>query len=154
MLLSYDPPHTPTLLAIFQVLSESDAVDYPGSPYAATKKSCEVLSYTFHHLYGLNCTGLRFFTVYGPRGRPDMAPFKFIDRVFRGEPIQQYGDGGTSRDYTFIDDIVDGVVRAIDRPLGYQVINLGNGRPYLLSDFIALVERCGAVWCGVVLFDL
>jgi UDP-glucuronate 4-epimerase len=102
----------------------------------------ELLAYTFHHLYALNCTGLRFFTVYGPRGRPDMAPFKFIDRVFNGEKIQQYGDGSTSRDYTYIDDIVDGVVAAIDTPLGYEVINLGNGRPYLLKDFITLVETC------------
>lgn len=102
----------------------------------------ELLAYTFHHLYGLNCMGLRFFTVYGPRGRPDMAPFKFIDRVFNGQPIQQYGDGTTSRDYTYIDDIVSGVVAAVDRPLGYEVVNLGNGRPFLLRDFIALVEKC------------
>lgn len=102
----------------------------------------ELLAYTFHHLYGLNCTGLRFFTVYGPRGRPDMAPFKFIDRVFNGEAIQQYGDGSTSRDYTYIDDIVAGVVAAIDTPLGCEVVNLGNGKPYLLKDFIALVETC------------
>eukprot|EP01039_Chlorochromonas_danica_P002893 gene2893-3158_t len=124
------------------VLSESDVVEKPVSPYAATKKACELFAYTYHHLYGLNCTGLRFFTVYGPRGRPDMAPFKFIDRVFRGETIQQYGDGSTSRDYTYIDDIAEGVVSAIDKPLGCQVINLGNGRPYLLRDFINLVERC------------
>ena len=124
-----------------ELLSEEDVVERPVSPYAATKKACELLAYTFHHLYGLNCTGLRFFTVYGPRGRPDMAPFKFIDRVFNGLAIQQYGDGSTSRDYTYIDDIVDGVVRSIDRPLGYEVINLGNGRPFLLRDFIGLVER-------------
>lgn len=124
------------------ILGEDDAVEKPVSPYAATKKACELLAYTYHHLYGLNTTGLRFFTVYGPRGRPDMAPFKFIDRVFNGIPIQQYGDGSTSRDYTFIDDICDGVLRAIDRPMGYEVFNLGNGRPYLLRDFIALVESC------------
>ena len=81
----------------------------------------ELLAYTFHHLYAFNCTGLRFFTVYGPRGRPDMAPFKFIDRIYNGLPIQQYGDGMTSRDYTYIDDIVAGVVNAIDRPLGCEV---------------------------------
>jgi len=125
-----------------ELLSENDAVEKPVSPYAATKKACELLAYTWHHLYGLNVTGLRFFTVYGPRGRPDMAPFKFIDRVFNRLTIQQYGDGSTSRDYTYIDDIVDGVVRAIDRPLGYEIINLGNGRPFLLRDFINLVERC------------
>ena len=100
------------------------------------------MAYTYHHLYGLNCTGLRFFTVYGPRGRPDMAPFKFIERVYKGIPIQQYGDGSTSRDYTYIDDIVDGVIAAIDKPLGYEVINLGNGRPFMLRNFISLVEEC------------
>ena len=125
-----------------EYLSESDVVDKPVSPYAATKKACELLAYTFHHLTGMNTTGLRFFTVYGPRGRPDMAPFKFIDRIYNGVPIQQYGDGSTSRDYTYISDIVDGVVAAIDTPLGCEVINLGNGRPYKLSNFIQLVERC------------
>ena len=121
-------------------LSEEDSVDKPVSPYAATKKACELMAYTFHHLYGLNTTGLRFFTVYGPRGRPDMAPFKFIDRIYNGDAIQQYGDGLSSRDYTYISDIVDGVIRAIDRPLGYQIFNLGNGKPVYLKDFISLVE--------------
>merc|ERR1712100_3019 len=121
--------------------SEDEVVDHPVSPYAATKKACELLAYTYHHLYNLNVTGLRFFTVYGPRGRPDMAPFKFIDRVSRGVEIQQFGDGSSSRDYTYIDDIVDGVVRAVDRPLGYQVFNLGNGSPTKLKDFIDLVAK-------------
>lgn len=125
-----------------EILSESDVVEKPVSPYAATKKACELLAYTFYHLYGLNNTGLRFFTVYGPRGRPDMAPFKFIDRVYRGVPIQQFGGGDTSRDYTYISDIVHGVVAAIDRPLGCEVINLGNGKPYLLKDFIQMVGQC------------
>jgi UDP-glucuronate 4-epimerase len=124
-----------------EVLRESDAVDKPVSPYAATKIACELFASTYHHLYGLNCTGLRFFTVYGPFGRPDMAPFKFIDRVYRGKPIQQFGDGTTSRDYTYIDDITEGVVLAIDKPLGCEVLNLGNGDPYLLKDFIGLVEK-------------
>jgi len=125
-----------------EVLNETDTVDTPVSPYAASKKACELLAYTFHHIYGLNTTGLRFFTVYGPRGRPDMAPFKFIDRISTGIEIQQYGDGSTSRDYTYISDIVDGVVRSVDRPLGYKVLNLGNGRPYKLKNFINLVEEC------------
>lgn len=120
---------------------EDDLVDKPVSPYAATKKACELMTYTYHSLYGMNVTGLRFFTVYGPRGRPDMAPFKFVDRVSRGLEVQQFGDGSSSRDYTYIADIVDGVVRALDRPLGYQIFNLGNGSPYRLSDFIALVEK-------------
>jgi UDP-glucuronate 4-epimerase len=121
--------------------SEDDYVDNPVSPYAASKKACELMTYTYHSLYGMNVSGLRFFTVYGPRGRPDMAPFKFVDRVSRGLEIQQFGDGTSSRDYTYIDDIVSGVVRALDRPLGYQIFNLGNGSPYRLCDFIALVEE-------------
>ena len=124
-----------------EIFSESDHVDFPVSPYAATKKACELLTYTYHHLYKLNVTGLRFFTVYGPRGRPDMAPFIFVDRVSRGAEIQQFGDGSSSRDYTYIDDIVDGVVRAVDRPLGYQIFNLGNGSPTKLKDFIDLVAK-------------
>ena len=89
----------------------------------------------------MNVAGLRFFTVFGPRGRPDMAPLKFVDKVSRGVPIDRYGDGSSSRDYTYIDDIVDGVVRALDTPLGYQIYNLGNGRPTRLNDFIRLVEQ-------------
>lgn len=121
--------------------SEEEVVDNPVSPYAATKKACELLAYTYHHLYKLNVSALRFFTVYGPRGRPDMAPFKFIDRVSRCMEIQQFGDGSSSRDYTYIDDIVDGVVRAIDRPHPYEVFNLGKGSGTSLSDFISLVEK-------------
>jgi len=121
--------------------SEEEAVDRPVSPYAASKKACELLAYTYHHLYNLNISGLRFFTVYGPRGRPDMAPFKFIDRVSRGIEIQQFGDGSSSRDYTYIDDIVDGVVRAIDRPNKYEIFNLGKGSGTSLRDFIGLVEE-------------
>lgn len=121
--------------------SEEENVDLPVSPYAASKKACELLSYTYHHLYKLNVTGLRFFTVYGPRGRPDMAPFKFIDRCMRGAEIQQYGNGTSSRDYTYISDIVDGVIRAIDRPYSYEIFNLGKGSGTSLKDFIGIVEK-------------
>jgi len=121
--------------------SEEESVDNPVSPYAASKKACELLAYTYHHLYNLNVSALRFFTVYGPRGRPDMAPFKFIDRVSRGIPIQQFGDGSSSRDYTFISDIVEGVVRAIDRCHKYEVFNLGKGDGTSLKDFIHLVQK-------------
>jgi UDP-glucuronate 4-epimerase len=120
--------------------SEEENVDNPVSPYAASKKACELLAYTYHHLYKLNVSALRFFTVYGPRGRPDMAPFKFIDRVSRGMEIQQFGDGSSSRDYTYISDIVDGVVRAIDRPHPYEVFNLGKGNGTSLKEFIDLVQ--------------
>lgn len=121
--------------------SEEESVDQPVSPYAASKKACELLAYTYHHLYNLNISALRFFTVYGPRGRPDMAPFKFIDRISRGMEIQQFGDGSSSRDYTFISDIVDGVVRAIDRPHKYEVFNLGKGSGTSLKDFLSLVQK-------------
>lgn len=121
--------------------SEDENVDNPVSPYAASKKACELLAYTYHHLYKLNVSALRFFTVYGPRGRPDMAPFKFIDRVSRGQELQQFGDGSSSRDYTFISDIVDGIVRAIDRPHPYEVFNLGKGSGTSLKEFIELVQE-------------
>jgi len=121
--------------------SEDEVVDNPVSPYAASKKACELLAYTYHHLTQLNVTGLRFFTVYGPHGRPDMAPFKFIDRVSRGMEIQQFGDGSSSRDYTYISDIVDGVIRAIDRPYPYQIFNLGKGSGTSLKEFIDLVQK-------------
>jgi len=121
--------------------SEDENVDNPVSPYAASKKACELLSYTYHHLYNLNVSALRFFTVYGPRGRPDMAPFKFIDRVSRGLELQQFGDGSSSRDYTYISDIVDGVIRAVDRPHPYEVFNLGKGNGTSLKQFISLVQK-------------
>ncbi|KAJ0407446.1 hypothetical protein P43SY_004987 [Pythium insidiosum] len=121
--------------------SEEDIVDCPVSPYAATKKSCELIAHTYHHLHKMDCIGLRFFTVYGPRGRPDMAPFKFMDRIARGLPIDQYGDGSSSRDYTFIDDIVQGVLLSLDKAQGCEVFNLGNGSPILLTDFIRIIER-------------
>lgn len=121
--------------------SEEENVDNPVSPYAASKKACELLAYTYHHLYNLNITGLRFFTVYGPRGRPDMAPFKFIDWVSRGKELKQFGDGSSSRDYTYISDIVDGVVRSIDRRHKYEVFNLGKGEGTSLKDFINLVQK-------------
>jgi UDP-glucuronate 4-epimerase len=121
--------------------SEDENVDNPVSPYAASKKACELLAYTYHHLYNINVTGLRFFTVYGPRGRPDMAPFKFIDRVSRGLELQQFGDGSSSRDYTYISDIVDGIIRALDRPHPYEIFNLGKGAGTSLKDFIDLVQK-------------
>lgn len=121
--------------------SEEENVDNPVSPYAASKKACELLAYTYHHLYNINVTGLRFFTVYGPRGRPDMAPFKFIDRVSRGLELQQFGNGTSSRDYTYISDIVDGIIRALDRPHPYEIFNLGKGAGTSLKDFIDLVQK-------------
>jgi len=116
-------------------------VDNPISPYAASKKICELMGYTYHHLYKLNVSDLRFFTVYGPRGQPDMARFKFVDRVFKGIQLQQFGDGSSSRDYTYIDDIVSGIIAALKRPLGYQVFSPGKGGGTRLLEILGLVEK-------------
>lgn len=120
---------------------ESDPCNSPLAPYPASKKAAEVLGYTYHHLYGLNFTALRFFTVYGPRGRPDMMAHKVLDNIFFNRPVPVYNNGQMHRDWTYIDDIVAGVVAAADRPLGYEIINLGRGEPVLLADFIRLVEE-------------
>lgn len=120
---------------------EDDDTDKPVSPYAATKRSCEHWAHAFHLQYGLNITALRFFTVFGPRGRPDMAPFKFIDSISKGKAVTMYGDGSTSRDYTYVADIVDGVVRALDRPHGFEIFNLGKGNGTKLGDFVKLLEK-------------
>jgi UDP-glucuronate 4-epimerase len=120
---------------------ETDSVDWPISPYAATKKACELLAFTFHHLHGLPVTGLRFFTAYGPRSRPDLAIAKFARLIDRQEPVPIFGDGTTRRDYTFISDIVDGIVRAVDRCTSHHLYNLGNSEPIELRrlvDAIAL----------------
>jgi UDP-glucuronate 4-epimerase len=118
---------------------ETDPVDHPISPYAATKKACELLAFTFHHLHGLPVTGLRFFTAYGPRNRPDLAIAKFTGLIDRGEPVPMFGDGTTRRDYTFVGDIVDGIVRAIDRCRGYHLYNLGNSNPIELRQLIEMI---------------
>jgi UDP-glucuronate 4-epimerase len=120
--------------------SEDDPAVYPISPYAATKRAAELLCYTYHHLYGLPCTCLRFFTVYGPRGRPDMAPYLFTHWIIEDKDLIMYGDGSTRRDYTYIDDIVVGVVAALDADLAFEIINLGNSQTVALRDFIAVVE--------------
>ena len=115
---------------------ESDPVDHPVSPYAASKKACELLAATYHHLYGGPITGLRLFTAFGPRNRPDLAIAKFAGLIDRGEPIPMFGDGSSSRDYTFVGDIVDGVVRALDRADGLNLYNLGRGTPITLRGMI------------------
>jgi UDP-glucuronate 4-epimerase len=120
--------------------SETDNVDNPISPYAATKKAGELLCHNYHHLYGLKISCLRFFTVYGPRGRPDMAPYKFTKNIIEGKPILKYGDGTTKRDYTYIIDIVKGVIAATDAELDYEIINLGNNKPVELNEFIKVIE--------------
>lgn len=119
---------------------EDQPTDQPISPYAASKKAAEALAYTYHHLYGLDVTVFRYFTVYGPAGRPDMMPFRLVQWISEGRPVIVYGDGSQSRDFTFVEDIAYGTIAGL-RPLGFRVINLGSDRPVVLRDAIALVER-------------
>lgn len=139
--------------------SEHDSVDHPVSLYAATKKANELMAHTYSHLYGLPTTGLRFFTVYGPWGRPDMAPILFADAIFQGKPIKVFNHGNMRRDFTYIDDIVDGVVHVMDRnavqydaydslvadpatsSAPYRLFNIGNSNPVPLMEFIGEIER-------------
>jgi len=140
--------------------SEHDNVDHPVSLYAATKKANELMAHTYAHLYGLSCTGLRFFTVYGPWGRPDMALFKFTEGILAGRPIPVFNRGEMVRDFTYIDDIVEGIVRVIglpaapapgwsgDRPdpatsyAPWRVFNIGNSQPVKLMRYIEVLEQC------------
>jgi len=134
--------------------SEDDNVDFPISPYAATKKACELLCHTYHHLYNLSITCLRFFTVYGPRQRPDLAIHKFARLIEQNKPIPVYGDGTMMRDFTYIDDIIDGTVAAIDRLVSpatghrsqvighdFNIFNLGESRPITVNDLITELEK-------------
>ena len=139
--------------------AEADAVDHPVSLYAATKKANEAMAHSYSHLYGLPTTGLRFFTVYGPWGRPDMAPFLFADAMLAGRPIKVYNQGQMTRDFTYVDDIVEGVLRVLDKPATanphydpvapdpasssapWRVFNIGNSTPVPLLDFIDTMER-------------
>lgn len=138
--------------------SESDSTVHPVSLYAATKKSNELMAHTYSHLYGIPTTGLRFFTVYGPWGRPDMSPFLFADAIFSNKPIKVFNNGDMLRDFTYIDDIVDGVIRVVDSPAQsnkdwdvlapdpcsslapYRIYNIGNSKPIRLMNFIQAIE--------------
>ncbi len=121
--------------------AEDDPVDYPISPYAATKRAGELLAHSYHHIFGLAVNCLRFFTVYGPRQRPDLAIHKFARLLAAGRPLPVFGDGTTSRDYTFIDDIIAGVVAALDRPRGFRIYNLGESQTVTLRE---LIDRLAA----------
>ena len=139
--------------------SEHDGTDHPGSLYAATKKANELMAHTYSHLFGLPCTGLRFFTVYGPWGRPDMSLFLFTRAILAGKAIDVFNHGNMSRDFTYVDDIVEGVVRVMERiPVGdealdmtepdpalstapYRIYNIGNHKPVPLTEFIGILER-------------
>ncbi len=118
---------------------EDANTDAPLSPYAASKKAAETLCYTYHYLYGIDVTILRYFTVYGPAGRPDMSLFRFVQWISEGHPVIVYGDGRQSRDFTFVDDIARGTIAGL-KPLGYEIINLGSDTPVVLTDAIRLVE--------------
>ncbi|MGD8626591.1 MAG: SDR family NAD(P)-dependent oxidoreductase [Anaerolineae bacterium] len=118
---------------------EDADTDGPLSPYAASKKAAEALCYTYHHLYDLDVTIFRYFTVYGPAGRPDMAPLRFVQWISEGRPVTVYGDGQQSRDFTYVDDVARGTIAGL-RPLGYEVINLGCDEPVVLLDLIHLIE--------------
>ena len=120
--------------------SETDPL-YPISPYAETKKSVELMAQSYHLLYGINCIGLRFFTVYGERGRPDMAPYLFTEKILKSQEIQRFGDGTSRRDYTYIADIVTGIIKCLDADLAYEIINLGNNKPITLNEFIATTQK-------------
>jgi nucleoside-diphosphate-sugar epimerase len=112
----------------------------PLSPYAASKKAAEALCYTYHYLYGLDVTVFRYFTVYGPAGRPDMSPFRFVQWISEGKPVTVYGDGRQSRDFTNVEDIARGTIAGL-HPLGFEVINLGSDKPVVLMDAIRLIEE-------------
>jgi UDP-glucuronate 4-epimerase len=152
--------------------SVRDPVDHPVSLYAATKKANELMAHTYSHLYALPTTGLRFFTVYGPWGRPDMALFLFTRKILAGEPIEVFNHGHHSRDFTYVDDIVEGVVRTLDRPPAadpafdpmapnpgsssapYRVYNIGNDRPVQLSRYIEVLEQCLGLTAEKILLPL
>ena len=120
---------------------ESDACDRPIQPYAASKRSAEILAYSYHHLFDFNFIATRFFTVYGPRNRPDMMAHLLADSITLGKQIPLYENGNMWRDWTHVSDITDGIIAALDRPLGYEIINLGRGEPTLLSEFIEMMEE-------------
>lgn len=141
--------------------SEADNVDHPVSLYAATKKANELMAHSYSHLYGLATTGLRFFTVYGPWGRPDMAPILFTKAILAGEPIKVFNHGRMLRDFTYIDDIVEGVLRVLDKvatPVDssapYRVFNIGNNQPVPLLDFIACLESALGVQAQKILLPM
>jgi len=121
--------------------AEEDNVDYPISPYAATKKAGELICHTYNHLYGIDITCLRFFTVYGPRQRPDLAIYKFARLIEAGEAIPVYGDGSMMRDFTYVDDIIQGVTGAMANCRGYEIYNLGESQPIRLDELIRAIEK-------------
>lgn len=119
---------------------ETDTADRPLAPYPASKRSAELLGHSYHHMQGIDFTALRFFTVYGPRGRPDMLTYKIFEAIRTGEPMSLFNGGNMHRDWTYVSDVVSGVVAALDRRLGYEVINIGRGEPVLVADYVRSIE--------------
>lgn len=120
---------------------ETDPTDRPLAPYPASKKASEVLAACYHNAYGLQCISVRFFNVYGPRGRPDMTPYMFTDAIANDRPITLYDSGRPRRDWTYVGDIVAGVAAALEADLGYEIINLGRGKPVVMRDFVTIIEQ-------------
>lgn len=121
--------------------SITDAVDQPISLYAATKKANELIAYVYHHLFDINATGLRFFTVIGPYGRPDMSPFLFTDAIINNKPIKVFNFGKMRRDFTYVDDVTEGILDALDKAYPYEIFNIGNNKPVELEYFIQCIEK-------------
>ncbi|MEK7145941.1 MAG: NAD-dependent epimerase/dehydratase family protein [Patescibacteria group bacterium] len=121
--------------------SEGDFTENPLSPYAATKRAGENIIYSYSKMFGMKATCLRFFTVYGPAGRPDMAPFLFTKKINEGQTVPRFGDGGTARDYTYVADIVSGIVAAVDKPFDFEIFNLGHNEPVQLNVLISTIEE-------------
>ena len=138
--------------------SEDDTVDNPISPYAFTKKACELMNYTFHHLYNIDIINLRFFTVYGPGQRPDLAIHKFVERISKGQPLVLFGDGETARDYTYVDDTVSGIYSALEYCLNntgvYTTVNLGNNKPVKLNELVDIIYAAMGKEKNVVYEDM
>ena len=130
--------------------TENNPCDKPLSIYAASKRAGELLASVYHSSFGLPITVLRFFTVYGPWGRPDMALFTFTAKMLAGEPIELYNGGDMKRDFTYVGDIVEGFVRALDKPMGFEILNLGRGVPVALRDFVSVLEKALAVTARIV----
>jgi UDP-glucuronate 4-epimerase len=128
---------------------EDDAVQ-PLAPYPATKRACELLVHVYHNLYGLHCTALRLFSVYGPRGRPDMTPYMFTEAISQGREITLFDEGRPQRDWTYVDDIVSGTLAALDADLEYEIVNLGNSQPVVMRDFVLLIEELLATTAQIV----
>lgn len=129
---------------------EIERADEPLSPYAASKRSAEHIAFTYHHLYGLKITGLRFFTAFGPRNRPDMGVYMFTRAIDKGEPLKLFGDGSMRRDWTYIGDTVRGIIAALDRPFDFEIINLGNNKPQAIRDLLEAAEQALAKKANII----